>query len=99
LKETAKTAKPTPGKKLVRHPLNTIAGLLGEAGRIYRAMRAGKIKHEEGRSLVWVLGVMKGMVEVQTLERLEARLEEISAQTEHRDNGHQDADRAHRWAH
>src|SRR5262245_65502107 len=62
-----------------RIPLTSLAGLITEAARIYRKMKAGKIKHEEGRSLVWVLAQMRGMVEAQALERIEGRLSELQA--------------------
>ena len=34
--------------------------------------------HEKGRSLVWVLSQMRAMVEAQSLERIEHRLEQLS---------------------
>jgi hypothetical protein len=60
-----------------RIPLTSLAGVLTEAARIYRKMKAGKINHEEGRSLVWVLSQMRAMVEAQALERIEGRLREL----------------------
>ena len=48
-----------------RDPLTTLSGLLTEASRVYRKMKAAKLDHEEGRSLVWVLGQMRAMVEAQ----------------------------------
>jgi len=48
-----------------------------ETARIYRRMKTGKMKHDEGRSLVWVLSQMRAMVEAQALERIESRLNEL----------------------
>ena len=63
---------------LTREPLDTLAGLLKEAGSVYRRMKAGALEHEKGRSLVWVLSQMRAMLEAQALERLEQRLDELS---------------------
>jgi hypothetical protein len=75
-------------RSLVRQPLHTLAGLITEACRVYRQMRAGKLDHQEGRSLVWCLGQMRAMVETQSLERLEQRLEELAPSIEGRGTGH-----------
>jgi len=50
-----------------RDPLTTLSGLLTEASRVYRKMKAGKLDHDNGRSLVWVLAQMRAMVEAQHL--------------------------------
>ena len=39
---------------------------------------------QEGRSLVWVLGQMRGMIETQHLERIEAKLTQLQATAESR---------------
>jgi hypothetical protein len=65
----------------VRYSLNSLGGLLQEAGDIYRRMKARKIAHEEGRSLVWVLAQMRTMLEAQQLERIEDRLSELAARS------------------
>jgi hypothetical protein len=39
-------------------------------------MGDNKIDHVKGRSLVWVLSQIRGMVEAQAVERLDQRLEE-----------------------
>jgi hypothetical protein len=67
------------GRKIVRLPLTSLSGLIKEAGRVYRRMKDGKMEHEEGRSLVWVLDRIRGMLEAQALERLEAKLDELGA--------------------
>lgn len=41
-------------------------------------MKSEKMDLNKGRSLVWVLSQQRGMLEAQTLERLEARLDEVS---------------------
>jgi hypothetical protein len=41
-------------------------------------MRQGKIKHDEGRSLVWVLSQVRAMHEAISLERLESRINDVA---------------------
>jgi hypothetical protein len=67
-----------------RDPLTTLLGLLTEASRIYRKMKAGQLDHETGRSLVWCLGQMRGMVEARHLEHIEGKLNELLATAESR---------------
>jgi hypothetical protein len=78
---------------------DTLAGLISEATRVYRAARAKKLDDTEARSLVWMLAQMRGMVETQALERLEQRLEELAPSIEGRTHGHPSADRAARSTH
>jgi hypothetical protein len=80
-------------RSLVRHPLHTLAGLISEGARVYRQMRDGKMDHQQGRSLVWVLGQLRAMVETQALERLEQRLEELAPSIEGKTHGHTTASR------
>jgi hypothetical protein len=96
LKQKGKKAKGSPSaraepnaskRSLVRHPLDTLAGLIAEATRVYRQARDKKLDHGEARSLVWMLAQMRAMVETQALERLEARLEELAPSIEGRNNG------------
>ena len=47
-------------------------------------MKIGKLDHEKGRSLVWVLAQMRAMVETQHLERIEGKLNELQASAESR---------------
>jgi hypothetical protein len=89
----AESAKATPRIiKRRRDPLTTLSGLLTEASRIYRKMKAEKLDHDKGRSLVWVLAQMRAMVEAQHLERIEAKLKALHAAAESRGvitvNGH-----------
>ena len=49
-------------------------------------------RHDEGRSLVWVLSQMRAMVEAQSLERIEARLAEIEQNPLARYQGTDDGD-------
>jgi hypothetical protein len=64
-----------------------------EAGRVYRRMKDGKMEHEQGRSLVWVLAQIKAMLEAQHLERIEGRLNELAAAAQGRGGliGHGDS--------
>jgi hypothetical protein len=61
-------------------------------------MRDNKLDHGQGRSLVWVLSQLRAMVETQTLQRLEQRLEELAPSIEAR-NGYPFADRSARATH
>src|SRR5262245_31258572 len=105
-----KASQPTPSaeepsdlgsakRSLIRHPLSTLAGLIAEATRVYRAARAKKLDHAEARSLVWMLAQMRAMVETQALERLEQRLEELAPGIEGRNHGFTSADRSPRSTH
>src|SRR5215510_10856881 len=74
---------PRPIKRRL-DPLTTLSGLLRKASRVYRRMRSGQLNDQEGRSLVWVLGQMRGMIETQHLERIEAKLNQLQATAESR---------------
>lgn len=76
-----KTAGASSPKKrtLVRRPLGTLAGVIAETTKVYREARDGKLDHDKARSLVWMLGQLRTMIETSTLERLESRLDELSA--------------------
>ena len=73
-----------PKKRLRRDPLTSLAGLIGEAGRIYRAMKSSKMDHEKGRSLMWSLAQIRPMIEAEALERIERRLDELTEHAEQR---------------
>ena len=102
-----KTAQPSPPdeleaeekRSLIRQPLHMLGGIIAEACRVYRQMRDKKLDHQEGRSLIWCLSQMRGMVETQTLERLEQRLDEIAPSLESRNHGQQSANRSNRSRH
>jgi hypothetical protein len=79
--------------------LSTLAGLLTEATRVYRQARDKKLDHAEARSLVWMLGQMRAMVETQSLERLEQRLEEIAPSIEGKAHGYPLSNNPSRTAH
>ena len=87
-----------PGRKIVRMPLTSLAGLIKEAARVYARVKDGKMPHEEGRSLVWILAQMRAMVEAEHLVRIEAKLTQLSETAQQRGlltyNGHQDAETA-----
>ena len=92
-------ATPTGKRSKVRHSLETLAGIIGEASKVYREMRDDKLDHNKGRSLIWALSQMRAMVETQALERLEERLEELTPATESRAHGLTRANRTARTAH
>ena len=97
LSDTAKRQKATPRKhkQVVRETLSSLAGLVKEAGIVYRLMRADRLDHDKGRSLVWVLSQIRAMLEAQHLERIEAKLNQLQATAESRGmiaNGHNGAD-------
>jgi hypothetical protein len=62
-----------------RIPLTSLSGVITECARSYRRMKADKMKHDEGWSLVWVLSRLRAMLEAQALERIEGRLRELQA--------------------
>ena len=66
-------------KGITRRSLRSLSGLIAEASAVYRLMKADRIDHERGRSLVWVLSQVRAMLEAQALERLEAKLDELGA--------------------
>jgi hypothetical protein len=97
LNNETENTKATPRViKRRRDPLTSLSGLLTEASRVYRRMKAGKLDHEKGRSLVWVLAQMRAMVEAQHLERIEAKLNHLNDAAQSRGlltyNGHAGAD-------
>ena len=49
--------------------------------------------HGKGRSLVWVLSMLRASLETQALERLEQRLEELAPSIEGKGHGHTTANR------
>jgi hypothetical protein len=101
-------AVPTPadvqdeatGRKrtLVRHSLDTLAGIIHESARVYRLMRDGQLEHQQGRSLVWVLSQLRAMVETSALERLEEKLDQLSPEGKG-PHGHSTANRTPRSTH
>ena len=103
-----KTSVPTPAtqrrqvtvkRSLIRHPLQSLAGIIAEATRVYRQARDKKLDHAEARSLVWMLAQMRAMVETQSLERLEQRLEELAPSIERKTHGYANPDHAPRSTH
>ncbi len=89
------------GRKITRLPLTSLAGLIREAGRVYRRVKDGKMQHEEGRSLVWILAQMRAMLEAQHLERIEAKLDALAQMAEAKGMAHgiQSTDREARLPH
>jgi hypothetical protein len=99
IQQASPEANEASKRSLIRHSLATLSGLIAEATRVYRAARDKKLEHSEARSLMWMLGQMRAMVETQALERLEQRLEEIAPSIEGKTHGYQNADRPARTAH
>ena len=90
--EQHKRGLPTPHKaSVVRQPLDSIGGIITEAAKVYRLARSDKMEHEKARSLVWMLGQLRAMVETKALAEVEARLDAI---TEGRTHGFESTDRA-----
>ena len=71
----------------IRHALDTLPGVIKETCKVYREMRADQLDHMKGRSLVWVLSILRAALETQTLENLERRLEELAPSIEGRNHG------------
>ena len=43
----------------IRHALDTLPGVIKETCKVYREMRADQLDHMKGRSLVWVLSMLR----------------------------------------
>jgi len=105
LKEKDKTPKSSPSPEgdlkpsPIRFALDTLPGVIKEICAVYRLMRRDQLDHLKGRSLVWVLSMLRAALETQALERLEARLEELAPSIEGKTHGYQNADRPSRTAH
>ena len=82
-------AKPSP----IRFALDTLPGVIKEICAVYRLMRKDELDHGKGRSLVWVLSMLRAALETQALERLEQRLEELAPSIEGKSHGHTTASR------
>jgi len=108
LKEKEKLSEPSPQEQnededakcsRIRYALDTLPGVIKETCKVYREMRADQLNHMKGRSLVWVLSILRAALETQTLERLEQRLDEIAPSLESRNHGQQSANRQNRSTH
>ena len=88
-------AKPSP----IRFALDTLPGVIKEICAVYRLMRRDELDHVQGRSLVWVLSMLRAALETQSLERLEQRLEELAPSIEGRGHGYTNPNRPHRPTH
>ena len=107
MKAKDKTGEPSPQveedddskRSRIRYALDTLPGVIKETCKVYREMRADELDHMKGRSLVWVLSILRAALETQSLERLEQRLDEIAPSIESRNNGHAGANRSARTAH
>ncbi len=101
MKSKTKKAKATPHAKrsLVRAKLSTLGGIIAETTKVYREARNGKILHKEARSLVWILGQLRAMLETQALERIEQQLEELEPAIETHKPGHGGINRPIQLAH
>jgi hypothetical protein len=75
----AKAASSTRApKRLTRQSLASIGGVVAEMASLYRRMKAGKLDHKDGRSLVWVLDRLRAAVEAEALQRIEAKLDAVA---------------------
>jgi hypothetical protein len=108
LKEKAKIVEPSPlssegdeeaKRSRIRFALDSLPGVIKEICKVYREMRADQLDHMKGRSLVWVLSMLRAALEAQTLERLEQRLDELAPSVEGKSHGNALSDRPHRTAH
>jgi len=100
LKQKDKTEKPAPQAtegeakpSPIRFALDTLPGVIKEICAVYRLMRRDELDHGKGRSLVWVLSMLRAALETQALERLEQRLEELAPSIEGKSHGHTTASR------
>jgi hypothetical protein len=88
-------AKPSP----IRFALDTLPGVIKEICAVYRLMRRDELDHLKGRSLVWVLSMLRAALETQSLERLEQRLEELAPSIEGKTHGYTSTNRPSRSSH
>ena len=88
------------GKRtLVRAPLNTLGGIIAETTKVYREARDGKLNQFEAKGLIWMLSQLRGMVETQTLEQIERKLEELEPTIDSHPTGGRVANRTMRLEH
>ena len=73
--------------------------MIKEICAVYRLMRRDELDHGKGRSLVWVLSMLRAALETQALERLEQRLEELAPSIEGKAHGHTAANRTPQSTH
>ncbi len=108
MKEKNKSTKPaptTPGEPAeakpspIRFALDTLPGVIKEICAVYRLMRRDELDHFKGRSLVWVLSMLRAAIETQALERLEQRLEELAPSIEGKAHGFTRTNHPHRSTH
>jgi len=62
-----------------RTPLKRLEDVKRELGRVYRAMKANEIPHEDGTKRAFVLGQLGKVIEMADLERRLDRLEQQQA--------------------
>ena len=62
----------------MRLPLASVGGLIAEAAKVYRLARGDQMEPDKARSLVWMLGQIRAMVETKALADIEARLDAIA---------------------
>lgn len=75
----------------MRQSLTSVGGLITEAAKVYRLARENKMEPDKARTLVWMLGQIRAMVETQAIADIEARLDAIAeGRTSH---GYQEPDR------
>jgi hypothetical protein len=72
------TGKAIDTPRLLRTPpikLDSLKSVREEAGRVYREMRTGKVDKADGTKLIFVLDVLRRMIEADELERRVSVLE------------------------
>lgn len=57
--------------------LDSLTGILKEMGNVYREMRQGTTKIQDGTRLIYSLKLMRDVLETIALERVEVRLDEL----------------------
>lgn len=68
---------PTPRRAVRVGPLATIADVATEAARLYRGARQGRVPVGDAARLGYLLGVIRGCLEVASLEQRIERLETL----------------------
>ena len=64
---------PTPQRKRV--PLDSLEHVRHEMSRVYRAMRFGEVQTQDGSRLIFALGAIGKILEVESLEKRIEQLE------------------------
>jgi hypothetical protein len=89
------TQLPVGTKKFTLGPLGTLNQVLKALGKTIRAMADGSIDSQVGARICNGLGIMRGCIESQTLERLEERMQSLNERVSNRIGAHHRTEHRH----